>query len=70
MEASHFSASLAHMGLLSGVHTHVNRQRRSLNELLAAVGVIAHVRSNAAVYPFCRRPVSLVFCVLDPIHIP
>lgn len=52
IRGAHLSASLAHVRLLSGVNTHVHRQGGPLNELLTAVGVIAHVGTNTAVYPF------------------
>jgi hypothetical protein len=41
------------MRLLAGVDALVDRQRRPLDELLPAVGVVAHVGTNAAVDPFC-----------------
>jgi hypothetical protein len=40
------------MRLLAGVDTLVDRQRRPLDELLSAVGVVAHVGADATVDPF------------------
>jgi hypothetical protein len=49
---SYLSTSLAHVRLLSGVHALVDSQRGPLDELLAAVGVVAHVGANATVDTF------------------
>jgi hypothetical protein len=42
------------MRLFAGVDALVHSQGGALNELLAAVGVIAHVRTDTAVNTFCR----------------
>ena len=49
----YLSTSLAHVRLFAGVDALVHSQGRALNELLAAVGVIAHVRTDTAVNAFC-----------------
>jgi hypothetical protein len=41
------------MGLLARVDTLMDCQRRALDELLAAVGVLAHMGTDAAVDAFC-----------------
>lgn len=44
------------------MHSGVHGQRRSLNELLVAAGIIAHMRSNPAVntfWSFFNEPESL-----------
>ena len=46
------------------MNTLVNCQSRALDELLTAVGVVAHVRADTAVDTFCRRCVSALFSVL------
>lgn len=51
---SYLAASLTHVGLLASVNTLMNGQGRTLNELLAAVWVIANMRADAAVDTFCR----------------
>ena len=52
LDQTHFSTSLAHVRLLAGVDALVHSQGGTLDELLAAVGVVAHVRTNAAVNTF------------------
>lgn len=49
MESSYLAATFAHVRLLAGVHTLMDGQGRPLDKLLAAVGVLADVRTNAAV---------------------
>lgn len=49
---SYLSTALTHVRLLACVHTLVDGQRRPLDELLAAVGVVAHVGANATVDTF------------------
>jgi hypothetical protein len=49
---TYLAAALTHVGLLAGVDTLVDRQRGALDELLAAVGVVAHMRADAAVDTF------------------
>ena len=56
-EFSYLSTSLAHVRLLTSVDTLVNREGGALNELLAAVGVVAHVRADTAVDTFCMLSV-------------
>jgi len=51
---THLSAALAHVRLLAGVDALVDRQRGPLDELLAAVGEVAHVRADATVNPLCE----------------
>jgi hypothetical protein len=46
---AYLAAALAHVRLLASVDALVHRQGRTLDKLLAAVGVIAHVRTDAAV---------------------
>lgn len=41
------------MGLLACVDTLMNRQGGALDELLAAVGILADMGTNAAVDAFC-----------------
>lgn len=53
------------MGLLASVDTLVNRQGGALDELLAAVGVVAHVRADTAVDTFCMVSVHC-FLMLRP----
>jgi hypothetical protein len=48
------------------VDTLVNCQRRPLDELLAAVGVVAHVRTDATVDTFCSCQSVRVFLMLRP----
>ena len=49
---TYLAATLAHMRLLTGVHTGVDSQSTALNELLTTAGVIAHVGSDATVNTF------------------
>jgi hypothetical protein len=49
---TYLSTSLAHVGLLASVDTLMDGQGRALDELLPAVGVIAHVRTDPAVDTF------------------
>jgi len=58
---TYLAAALTHVGLLASVDTLVNRQRRPLDELLAAVGVIAHVRADTTVDAFYHRSVRLLW---------
>lgn len=51
---TNLAATLTHVRLLASVHTLVNGQSRSLDELLTAVGVVADVRADTAVDPLCR----------------
>jgi hypothetical protein len=50
---AYLSATLAHVRLLTGVDALVHSQGGALDELLATVGVVAHVRTDAAVNAFC-----------------
>jgi hypothetical protein len=59
---TYLSTTLAHMRLLTRVDALVHCQGGALDELLAAVGVIAHVRTNAAVNTFCKS--QCVLCAL------
>jgi hypothetical protein len=52
------STSLTHMRLLASVDTLVDRQGGTLDELLAAVGVIANMRADAAVDTFMTCEVT------------
>lgn len=54
MAGTYLSAALTHVRLLAGVNTLVHSQSRPLDELLAAVGILAHVRTDAAMDAFCR----------------
>jgi hypothetical protein len=49
---AYLATSLTHVWFLAGVDTLVDGQSRALNELLAAVGVVAHVRTDPAVDTF------------------
>lgn len=49
---AYLAASLTHMGFLTRVDTLMDCQGRALDELLAAVGVVAHVRTDPAVDTF------------------
>lgn len=49
MSVKYLAASLAHVRLLAGVHARVHGQSGTLDELLAAAGMIADVRANSAV---------------------
>lgn len=51
---TYLSATLTHMGLLARVDTLVNSQGGALDELLAAVGVLAHVRADTTVDAFWK----------------
>lgn len=48
----YLSATFAHVRLFAGVDALVHGEGGALDELLTAVGVIAHVRTNAAVNTF------------------
>lgn len=50
---AYLSATLAHVRLFAGVNALVDSQRGPLDELLAAVGVVAYVRTDATVDPLC-----------------
>jgi hypothetical protein len=52
---AYLAAAFAHVRLLASVDALVDCQGRTLDELLAAVGVIAHVRADSAVDAFCGR---------------
>jgi hypothetical protein len=52
MRLAYLAAALAHVRLFASVYTLVDCQRRTLDELLAAVGIIADVRPYAAVNAF------------------
>ena len=45
--ASYLSAALTHVRLLASVNTLMNSESRTLNELLSAVGILAHVRPDS-----------------------
>lgn len=49
---AYLAATLTHVGLLARVDTLMNRQGRALDELLPAVGVLAHMRTDATVDAF------------------
>ena len=49
------------MRLLASVDTLVDRQGGTLDELLAAVGVVADMRADAAVDTFCECVSALRF---------
>ena len=59
-QSSHLSTPLAHVRLLSRVHALMDRQCRALDELLAAVGVVADVRTDAGMDSFCVAVSELV----------
>jgi hypothetical protein len=61
-EFSYLSTSLAHVRLLASVDTLVDGQGGALDELLAAVGVVAHVRADTAVDTFCMLSVLCFWC--------
>jgi lysozyme family protein len=48
---SYLPTSLAHVWLLTGVHSGMYRQRRALNKLLTTARVVANVRSDSSMYP-------------------
>lgn len=50
---THLSTALTHVGLLSSVDTLMNCKGRALDELLAAAGKVADVRSHTRVDPLC-----------------
>ena len=52
---TYLSTTLTHVRLLAGVDALVDSQCGSLDELLAAVGVVAHVGADATVDTFCRE---------------
>lgn len=54
MTEAYLSTSLAHVRLLSRVDALVDCQSGTLNELLAAIGEVAYVRTDATVNTFCR----------------
>ena len=47
---AHLAAALAHVRFFASMDACVYSQRGSLDELLIAPGVVAHMRSNATVY--------------------
>lgn len=51
---AYLAAAFTHVRLLASVDALVDRQGRALDELLAAAGVVAHVRTDAAVDTFCE----------------
>jgi hypothetical protein len=51
---SYLSATLAHVRLFASVDALVHSEGGALDELLTAVGVIAHVRTDAAVNTFWK----------------
>jgi hypothetical protein len=67
---TYLSTSLAHVRLLAGVDTLVHSQSRALDELLAAVGVVAHVRADTAVDTFCMSQSVLCFWCCGPSFLP
>lgn len=52
------AASLTHMWLLARVYASVDGQGRSLDELLIASRMLAHVRPNSRMYPFVTCEVT------------
>jgi hypothetical protein len=48
MVKAYLATALTHVRLLTSMDTLVNGQGRSLNELFTAVGIFAHVRTDAA----------------------
>ena len=58
---TYLSTTLTHVRLLAGVDALMDGQRGSLDELLAAVGVVANVRADAAVDTFCECVSALAF---------
>jgi hypothetical protein len=54
IRGTYLATSLAHVRLLAGVDALVHGEGGALDELLAAVRVVAHVRADAAVDTFCR----------------
>lgn len=54
---AYLAAAFAHVRLLAGMNACVYSQRRSLDKLLIATGIIADMRSNATVYTF-YTPIS------------
>jgi hypothetical protein len=60
---TYLATTLAHVRLLAGVDTLMNRQCRSLNKLLAAVLKITHVRADTAVNAFYRKVSYCMFGV-------
>lgn len=63
---AYLATALAHVRLLARVNTLMHRQGRTLDELLAAVGVVAHMGADAAVDTFCTRPLVSGLFVLRP----
>jgi hypothetical protein len=51
----YLATSLAHMGLLASVHSLMDGQGRTLNELLVATRMITDVRSDTTVDSFYRK---------------
>ena len=49
---TNLAAALTHVRLFSGVNTRVHGKSRTLDELLAAAGVVAYVRAHSAVNAF------------------
>jgi hypothetical protein len=70
MPGTYLSAALTHVRLLAGVNTLVNRQSRPLNKLFAAVGILAHVRTDAAMDAFCRIVSVTTFWCCGPSSLP
>ena len=52
MVSAYLPATFAHVRFLAGMNAGVYRQRRSLDELLIATGIVADMRSNTTVYTF------------------
>jgi len=70
MSGTYLSAALTHVRLLAGVDTLVNSQSRPLDELLAAVGILAHVRTDTAMNALCRIVSVTTFCCCGPSSLP
>ena len=60
-QRAYLSTTLTHVRLLASVDTLVDRQGGTLDELLAAVGVVANMRADAAVDTFCECVSALRF---------
>lgn len=55
----YFTTFFAHMRLFARVNSSMNSQRRTLDELLFAARVIAHVRTDTSVDTFCTTLVRI-----------
>lgn len=52
---AYLAATFAHVGFFAGMDACVYSQRGPLDKLLVATGIVADMRSNATVDPFCAQ---------------